>query len=259
MTRTTATNYTGTLQFPYATAGTDLFHKEDVQTLALAVDQHNHTTGKGLALGSGSISNGTITSAMIQDGAIMATDIGDGQITAAKIGAQQVNASAIAPGAIGQGQLADGAVITQKIADSQVTRAKLAADARVNVIASYSASITFSSGTAGSWVVTPLTCSGTVAATGGPLLIMVSLCGLFNANTNQNTFAGIGTDGTFQFSGAFHTTTGTPLTVPASFWWWNPGTAAGAHTWAVYLLQSGGTMGISNQASSTIMVMQLTQ
>jgi|SRR5215471_1177593 len=48
MARTTATNFTGALQFPYATAGTDLFKKEDVQTLALAVDSHDHSPGKGI-------------------------------------------------------------------------------------------------------------------------------------------------------------------------------------------------------------------
>jgi predicted TIM-barrel enzyme len=50
MARTTATNFSGGLQFPYATAGTDAFKKEDVQTLAQAVDQHDHSTGKGLIL-----------------------------------------------------------------------------------------------------------------------------------------------------------------------------------------------------------------
>jgi len=53
--RTLATNYTGTLQFPYATAGTDLFKKEDVQTLALAVDQHDHSSGKGLFIPAASV------------------------------------------------------------------------------------------------------------------------------------------------------------------------------------------------------------
>jgi hypothetical protein len=57
MARLTATNYTGTLQFPYATAGTDLFRKEDVQTLALAVDQHDHSVGKGLGVSGGGIKN----------------------------------------------------------------------------------------------------------------------------------------------------------------------------------------------------------
>jgi hypothetical protein len=47
--RTTATNFTGSLQFPYATAAADLVLKEDIQTLALAVDQHDHTSGKGTA------------------------------------------------------------------------------------------------------------------------------------------------------------------------------------------------------------------
>jgi hypothetical protein len=50
MARTNATNFAGALQFPYATAATDLFKKEDIQTLAQAVDQHDHSTGKGLAL-----------------------------------------------------------------------------------------------------------------------------------------------------------------------------------------------------------------
>lgn len=50
MARLTATNFSGGLQFPYATGATDLFKKEDVQTLAQAVDQHDHTSGKGHAL-----------------------------------------------------------------------------------------------------------------------------------------------------------------------------------------------------------------
>src|SRR5262245_3686795 len=50
MTRTVATNFSGALQFPYATAATDLFKKEDVQTMALAVYQHDHSSGKGLLL-----------------------------------------------------------------------------------------------------------------------------------------------------------------------------------------------------------------
>jgi hypothetical protein len=45
MARTVATNFTSTLQFPKATAATDLFKKEDVQTLAEAVDQHDHSAG----------------------------------------------------------------------------------------------------------------------------------------------------------------------------------------------------------------------
>ena len=50
MARTNATNFSGGLQFPYATAAADLFKKEDVQVLAQAVDQHDHTTGKGVTV-----------------------------------------------------------------------------------------------------------------------------------------------------------------------------------------------------------------
>jgi len=62
MARTNATNFTGGLQFPYATAATDLFKKEDVQTLALAVDQHDHTAGKGLSVAP---TAGSVTNAML--------------------------------------------------------------------------------------------------------------------------------------------------------------------------------------------------
>jgi len=62
MARQNATNFTGGLQFPYATAATDLFKKEDVQTLALAVDQHDHTAGKGLSVAP---TAGSVTNAML--------------------------------------------------------------------------------------------------------------------------------------------------------------------------------------------------
>jgi hypothetical protein len=96
MARQNATNFTGPLQFPYATAGTDIFRKEDVQTLAQAVDQHDHSSGKGLVVNTASIPAGaingsqitdaTITSAKIADGTIVAADIADASITNAKLG-----------------------------------------------------------------------------------------------------------------------------------------------------------------------------
>jgi hypothetical protein len=75
MARQNATNFAGGLQFPYATAGTDIFKKEDVQVLAQAVDQHDHSSGKGLVLPAGAIPNGLITSAMIADGTIVTADL----------------------------------------------------------------------------------------------------------------------------------------------------------------------------------------
>src|SRR5215471_2337362 len=115
MARLTATNFSGALQFPYATAGSDQFQKEDVQVLAQAVDQHNHTTGKGLPLTTGSIPNGTITSAMIADGTITGTDIASGTITTT--------------------QIQDGTIATADLANAAVTNAKLGTDtARLNLL-----------------------------------------------------------------------------------------------------------------------------
>src|SRR5262252_10669378 len=115
MTRQNATNFTAPLQFPYATAGTDVFMKEDVQILAQAVDQHNHTTGKGLPIAAGAIPNGSITSAMIADGTIQGADIATGAITTT--------------------QIQDGTIATADLANQAVTNAKLGTDtARLNLL-----------------------------------------------------------------------------------------------------------------------------
>jgi hypothetical protein len=108
MARSNATNFTGPLQFPYATAGTDIFRKEDVQTLAQAVDQHDHSAGKGLivntaALPAGSIAgsalaDGGVTSAKIADGTIVAADLADAGITNAKLGPDVARANLLTNG-----------------------------------------------------------------------------------------------------------------------------------------------------------------
>ena len=114
MARTSATNYTAQ-PFTYATAGTDIFKKEDVQVLAQAVDQHDHTTGKGLAIPAGAIPAGTITSAMIADGTIQGADIANGAITTT--------------------QIQDGTITTADLANAAVTNAKLATDtARMSLL-----------------------------------------------------------------------------------------------------------------------------
>src|SRR5262245_22066873 len=94
--------------FSRATAGTDIFKKEDVQALAAAMSTHDHTTGKGLPMAAGSIPNGTITSAMIADATIDTADLKDGAVTRAKI--------------------ADGTITTADLGAVVVTNAKLAGD-----------------------------------------------------------------------------------------------------------------------------------
>ena len=79
MARTNAVNFSGALQFPMASAATDVFQKEDVQILAQAVDLHVHDgTGKGLPIANipaAAIPDGSITSAKIVDGTIATVDI----------------------------------------------------------------------------------------------------------------------------------------------------------------------------------------
>jgi hypothetical protein len=60
--------------FSRATAGTDLFKKEDVQALAAAMSTHDHTTGKGAVLAAGSVTTAMLASnAVTQWNATIAT------------------------------------------------------------------------------------------------------------------------------------------------------------------------------------------
>jgi hypothetical protein len=122
MARTNATNFSGALQFPYATAATDLFHKEDVQTLALAVDQHDHSSGKGLILATAAIPANSITSAMIVNGTITGADIATNTIVGSNIAPQTIVGGNLVDGTIGSQQLADGGVQTVDLAANVVTQ-----------------------------------------------------------------------------------------------------------------------------------------
>jgi hypothetical protein len=117
------------LQFPYATAAADIFKKEDIQTLAQAVDQHDHSTGKGLALApaSGSINgsalvDGTVTSAKITDGTITGTDIAAGTITSSNILDRTIVAADIAANTITGAEILDGSITYNDLAPGAATQ-----------------------------------------------------------------------------------------------------------------------------------------
>jgi hypothetical protein len=101
--------------FSRATAATDLFKKEDVQALASAMSTHDHTSGKGLAIGGAAITDGSISSAELASNSVTTIKIADANVTGAKIGS----------GEIAAGNLAANSVTTVKIADNAVTTAKL--------------------------------------------------------------------------------------------------------------------------------------
>jgi hypothetical protein len=127
MARTVATNFTSTLQFPKATAATDLFKKEDVQTLAEAVDQHDHSAGKGVvvnvagiaagAINGSQITDNTITSAKITDGTIATADLANAAVTNVKLASDTARANLLTNGGFEVWQRGNGPFTTAYTAD----------------------------------------------------------------------------------------------------------------------------------------------
>jgi hypothetical protein len=98
MARTNATNFTQAgLQFPYANAATDPFRKEDVQVLAVAVDQHDHASTRGLAVAR--VAAGSVDATALADGAVTSAKILDGTIATIDIAANAITQRAFAAGA----------------------------------------------------------------------------------------------------------------------------------------------------------------
>jgi hypothetical protein len=222
MARLVATNFTGGLQFPYATAAADLFHKEDVQTLALAVDQHDHTTGKGVGLSAGSIPTGLITSAMIQNGTIVAADI--------------------AANTIGSGQIAVNGVLTANLALNAVTQPS-----------SLQAFGAFAGSSISTTSTTYVNCAGlvlTVTCNGGNLLTVVTGA-LGSSSAASITIVGLKNDG----AGPSLTTRLAPLVANTAtpfvlFGFWGP--LSGSHTFQLAWQTSAGTATMDTGTSFTM-------
>lgn len=213
MARTNAVNFSGGLQFPMANAATDLFKKEDVQTLALAVDGHDHSAGKGLVLPANLI--GT-------------TQIADGSITLAKHAANSVDSS----------KIVDATIVSGDIAANTIATGNIATDA-VSVLAAF-AQLASNQTTSTSMVAIPGT-SVTLTGTGGDLIVWwaIPVYNVTGANAcsiglkldataiQVVTFANLaGGQGTSQLSGVLAYT----------------GQLAGSHTVAMYWSTVAGTV-----------------
>jgi len=111
VTRSTSTNFGSPgNSYPMADAGDDPFQKEDIQDLALAVDDHDHSTGRGLAvqrLGTGIVVEGNLA-----NDAVTFDKLAD-------------HASIDASRAVGANHIRSDAVITRTILDGAVTATKL--------------------------------------------------------------------------------------------------------------------------------------
>lgn len=111
MTRSVSTNFgTPGTSYPLADAGTDPFLKEDVQDLAAAVDAHDHSAGRGLAVQR--LGTGVVVEANLANDAATFDKVAD-------------HASTDALRAIGANHIRTDAVITRTILDGAVTATKL--------------------------------------------------------------------------------------------------------------------------------------
>jgi len=166
MARTNSVNFTGANQFPIASAGTDIFKKEDVQVATKSLDLHTHGAGLGApvdvsALAAGAIdgsklTDNTVTSAKIADGTIVAADIADAGITNAKLGPDVARANLLTNGGFeiwqrGNGPLStNGQYTCDRFALSLVGTDTLSVSrdtANVDIGSTYCAACTFTLGT----------------------------------------------------------------------------------------------------------------
>lgn len=102
--------------------GTDPYDHSQLANNFVAIDLHDHSSGKGKQIGASGISDGAITTAKIQDGAVTAAKILDGAITQAKL----------ANNSVGSAQIIDGSITGADILDGTISNAEL--DPSVNPI-----------------------------------------------------------------------------------------------------------------------------
>lgn len=224
--------------FPRATAGTDLFLKEDVQALAAAVSTHDHSSGKGLVLGAGAIPTGMITSTMIAASTILGGNIANNTITSANI--------------------MDGQVQGVDIAPSTITSANMAANAA-----------TISRIAVGSSV-SPTTTSATYAdipdmtltfTSGGPDAVAVNLAAFFiatviNTSATGQNFFGLSLDGGSEAgTNVWIAPLAGSVAIVASLYLFQ-GVAAASHTVKARWSTSAGTL-TANQQQRTLLLVEL--
>lgn len=84
---------------------TDLYDHEQLAGNFSKIDQHDHSSGKGLQIPTGGIA--------------------DGAVTGAKLSADTITAGKIAEGAVGSSEIQDGAVGAAEIADDSITEEEI--------------------------------------------------------------------------------------------------------------------------------------
>lgn len=95
--------------------GLDAYDHAQLANNFIAIDAHDHTTGRGRQIPSAGIQDGAITGAKIAANAVTPDKIPDGSLTQQEL----------AVGSVGAPQIIDGSVATAEIANGAVTFAKL--------------------------------------------------------------------------------------------------------------------------------------
>lgn len=91
--------------------GTDAYDHAQLANNFVAIDAHDHTSGKGKQIPAGGLADGAITSAKIQDGAVVPAKIPDASITQAKLANNSVGSAQIIDGSITSADILDGTIV----------------------------------------------------------------------------------------------------------------------------------------------------
>lgn len=88
----------------------DYFNHSELQANFEALDDHDHTTGKGTQIPEGGLAPGSVTALNLKDNAISGNKIVNGSIIADKLGANSVSSTNIQNGAVTSSKLGTGGV-----------------------------------------------------------------------------------------------------------------------------------------------------
>lgn len=96
-------------------AGGDPYDHSQLANNFTAIDQHNHTTGRGVQIPSGGLADGAVTGQKIAGNAVTPDKIPDGSLTQAELGANSVGQVQLQDASIGTAELQDGSITAPKL------------------------------------------------------------------------------------------------------------------------------------------------
>lgn len=104
----------------------DLYDHLQLANNWIALDGHDHTTGKGKLIPSAGLESNSVSTAKIVDSAVTSVKIADGAITGTKFPDNVITNAKLADSAVTSNKLIDAAITTAKINDLAVNTLKLA-------------------------------------------------------------------------------------------------------------------------------------